>query len=195
MKNSFPLLGLLLILAACGKSEEQKQVERAMEAGKRGPAGVNPGVDPSVEPVDFKRLQEALPAAPAGFKRSDLQGSKTAMGEMKFSHAQARYENEEGASLDIQILDYGSLKSSVAAASYAWTAMDINHETATGYTRTTTYNGRRGFEEYDSEGKSGQFWIVVGDRYIVNVDGNNLPMEQIKAAMDGVDLAKLAALR
>ena len=37
--------------------------------------------------------------------------------------------------------------------------------------------------------------VLVADRFVVEVRGNNLPIETIKAALGNVDLSKLAAMK
>ena len=59
------------------------------------------------------------------------------------------------------------------------------------YEKTITYKGSKGYEKYDNEGKYGELSILVAKRFIVEANGNNISMDQIKAAVDVIDFGKL----
>ena len=55
--------------------------------------------------------------------------------------------------------------------------------------------GRKVFEKYNSQSKRGEIKALVGNRFVVEVDGDDVPMETIKDALSSkLDLAKLEAL-
>jgi hypothetical protein len=140
--------------------------------------------------VDFRELKKILPERLAGMNRSSIEGEKTGMGGFKYSIAKAQYQ-EDKVRLDVSIVD-GAGFAGVVTGMAAWSLIDVDRETETGYERTTTIDGYKAFETYDSKKQEGQISIVVEDRFIVNIEGDNLKSDKdLRKALDGLDLKKL----
>ncbi len=198
----------LLLLAACGKSEEQKQAEVAAaqmaEALKSGAAGVAGaaeamgaalGATQAAEAVDFRDLKALLPEDLSGMKRVNAEGERSSAMGFTISKAEARYESESNANVRITISDVGAMAGIAAMSTYAWAAGSIDRETETSYERSVTINGYKGYEKYDRQANSGEVQVLVAGRFVVEVDGNNMPMAAIKAALEKVDLGKLESMK
>lgn len=199
---------MVLLLAACGKSNEQKaaeavalQMAEAMKAGSAGVPGAADvmgaalGAKQAAEAVDFRELKALLPEDLPGMKRSSAEGEKSSAMGFTISKAEARYESDAGANISITISDVGAMAGVAAMATYAWAAGAIDRETETSYEKSVTINGYKGFEKYDRQYSSGEIQVLVGGRFVVEVDGNNIPMDAIKAALDKVDLGKLEGMK
>ena len=142
-----------------------------------------------VEPVDFRKLKEFLPEEVEDMKRSSATGEKTSSFGIKVSEAVGEYGSDEGnQSITITITDLGSIKGVAGMAAFAWAYADIDKETETGYEKTTKYYGYKAYEQYDTEYKDGSIEVLVGDRFMVKVEGNDVPMETIKSAVEEIDL-------
>ena len=50
-------------------------------------------------------------------------------------------------------------------------------------------------EKWDSRGNSGEYGVVVGDRFSVSVSGSAASIDELKAAVASVNLAGLEALK
>lgn len=199
MKNHFTLIVALgLMLLACGKKEEEKQQEpetaadafqqfadkaKDMQSGKK------------VDPVDFRKLKELLPEEISGFKRTEASGEKNGALGFTISTADARYKGDTDASIHLEILDTGGIAGIATMAMAAWTMADIDKETDNGYEKTTSLEGYKAFEKYDTQNKSGEINLLVADRYVVNVNGNNVTIEQMKSFLGDLDLKKLSGLK
>jgi hypothetical protein len=205
---------MLLLIPACGKSDEQKaaeavaaQVEAATkqmaEAMKDGgaaaaggvAAGVALGATQAKEAVDFRELKSLLPEELPGMKRSNADGERTSAMGFTISKAEAQYEGENGANVSITVTDVGAMAGVAAMATYAWAAGTIDRESETSYERSTTIKGYKGYEQYDRQSNSGEVQVLVAGRFVVEVNGNNMPMDAIKAALDKVDLGKLESMK
>jgi hypothetical protein len=136
-------------------------------------------------------LPEALP----GFKRTEAKGEKAGAMGMVVSQASADYSGEDGAHLDIKMLDIGNLAGPLGLGLAGWASVEIDRETETGYERSTVLGGNKAFEKYDTRSKHGEVKVLVGNRFIVEVRGRNVKVDDIKAAVGKLDLAKLAALK
>jgi len=145
-----------------------------------------------INPVDFRDLKALLPEKIGDLKRSNLEGEKVdAMG-MNISHATADYSDaDHNVSIDLKITDLGSVSGLSTLASYGWYMVDINKENDTGYEKTITYKGNKGYKKYDNDGKYGELSVLVAKRFVIEASGNNILMDQLRVAVDMIDLSKL----
>jgi hypothetical protein len=145
-----------------------------------------------VNPVDFRELKALLPETLGDLKRNNIEGEKVAAMGMNISNANADYSDDEsGVSIDLKITDLGSVSGLSGLAAYGWYMVDIDKENDTGYEKTITYKGNKGYEKYDNQGKYGELSVLVAKRFIVEANGNNVSMDQIKTALDMIDIGKL----
>ncbi|TDB64092.1 hypothetical protein [Arundinibacter roseus] len=190
------LLATSILLWNCGgKEEEQKEepknafeamqqmAEKAEEMQKKGP----------VDPVDFRSLKELLPENAGGMTRTEATGEKNGAMGFSISQAQGQYSNEES-SIEIELMDTGGIGGMGMMGLAAWTIAEVDKETATGYEKTTRIDGNKAFEKYDNERKNGELNIIVADRFVVNVKGRNVTMDQLKDTLGDIDLDKLGGL-
>jgi len=212
-------LSLSFTLTTACKSPEQKAAEETakqmeaaskqmQEAAKTGTANIGDAMaamgaavsgaansGKKVETVDYKELKALLPESLPGMKRTDASGEKTSAMGMQISHAEGRYRSDEGSSATIKITDIGSMTGLAGMTAYAWARVDVDRESDTGYEKTATFNGYKSREKYDNQSKSGEVSVLVGDRFVVEVDGNNLDMDAIKSTLGKVDLGKLNGMK
>ena len=209
------LFCFLLFSLACGPSIDQKQLEEASkkmeeagkkmeEAAKQGGEGFGEAMKKmgealatgkKVEPVDFRELKTLLPESLSGMKRTDAKGEKTAAFGINVSKAEGNYQAESGANIDISISDLGSMTGLTAIAAYGWAMADIDRETDNSYEKTTTYSGHKAHEQYEKSGQHGEIEVLVGNRFVVELKGNQISMDQLKAALGKVDLGKLDGMK
>ncbi len=219
-RSGLLLLSLAVLFTAGCKSDEEKAAEEAAknmaeageqmaeagrkmgEAAKTGGAGLGEAMaamgaamgnaeGKKVETVPFQQLKEMLPASLPGMTRSAATGEKTAAMGMQISNAEGRYRAQDGSSMVIKITDIGSMTGLAGMATYAWAATEYDRETESGYEKTTTFNGHKAQEKYSKSGRSGELSVLVGSRFVVEADGNNVEMDAIRTALGKVDLGKL----
>jgi hypothetical protein len=58
-----------------------------------------------------------------------------------------------------------------------------------------TINGQKAIVKYSAENKSGEIQVVVNNRFLVTVNGNEVAKEELTAYLSNVDIIKLAALK
>jgi hypothetical protein len=206
-------LGVLILLAtACGKSDEQKAAEAAAaqleELGKalggQAAAGVAAAGAASAamlagkasDAVDFRELKALMPEEAGGMPRTSLDGEKSGAMGFTVSSAEARYESQgSNSSVRISIADMGAMSGAAAMATFAWATLDVDKDGDAGYERTTTIKGYRGYEKFDKQSNSGEIQAMVAGRFVVSVEGNEVPMDALKAAFDKVDVSKLEGMK
>ena len=146
-----------------------------------------------VEPVDFRELKAMLPETIGSMKRAAAEGEKSGAMGIVVSHAEGRYEGD-GASVQVKITDPGNM-SGFAAMAAVWMNVEMDRETDSGYEKTGAAGGRRFHEKYDKSAKSGEYTMIVGKRYMVEVRGSGVDMATLKKAMESIDLAKLESMK
>jgi len=144
--------------------------------------------------VTVETIKGLLPETLAGMKQADASAERNQMMGMDISHAEAQYTGDNDASIDLTITDIGNLTGAMRMGMVGWTMAQYSRETDTGYEKTGTYSGYKGMEEYDKESKSGTIRVFVADRFIVEMNGSNLTMDDLKKALEQVDLKKAASL-
>ena len=84
----------------------------------------------------------------------------------------------------LTITDLGAASGLAALAG----AMNVqsDQETATGYERVQTINGRLTKETYDNTNKSGDYSIVVANRFSIDASGSGVPIDTLKGAVNSV---------
>jgi len=148
-----------------------------------------------VDPIDFRKLKELLPETVEGLSKKECSGEKNGAMGFTISRAEARYTDDSDASVHVEIFDTGGVAGVATMALAAWTMADIDKETDNGYEKTTKLEGYKGFEKYNNESKSGELNVLIGDRYVVNVNGNNVTMDKLKSILADLDLEKLSELK
>lgn len=223
MKMS-PWIGMVvalgvIVLSGCGrKSAEEKAAEEAAEAARQA-AQAAPGMGGAmgqaaaqqyaeavknmeeaaqaagaVETVDFRKLKELLPEKAGAAQRSSIAGEKSGMGGFQVSRAEAEYTVGEG-NVNATITDLGGTGTPAAMMMAAWTMAQIDRETDAGYEKTSVIKGHKAHEQYDTVGRYGSLEVLVVGRFLVELKGNQVSMDDIKGVLDHMDLGKIASMK
>ena len=148
-----------------------------------------------VNPVSFHELKALLPEDLAGWKRKEAKGEKSGAMGITVAEASARFERDGGASLHVKIVDAGSLSGPLGMAFAGWAMAEIDRESDDEYEKSTTFGGYKAFETYNSKQKTGELKLLLSGRFIVEVRGNGVTMDEIKDAARKLDLKKLQGLK
>lgn len=158
--------------------------KRMEAAAKQAEAGVATATDPEA-------LKAYLPASVAGFTREEVSASTGGAGGYQGSQAEARYAKGD-ASLRLEVTDMGAA-SALAGMASAFNVKS-SKETATGYEKVGMVGGRMTQENYDRQARSGEYSVLVGERFMVQARGDGVSMEELKAAVGAVDQSRLEGL-
>lgn len=168
---------------------------RELEAAMISLYGYGYAAGAAVEPVPFRDLQALLPARAAGLDRTDDSGETTQAYGVSMSQAEATYGGGDR-TVDLSIIDLGSMQS-MALYGYSWLMTDVNIETEEGFERTTTFEDFPAFESSKQRGRGieSAFQVIVAQRFAVAANGDNVSLDDLKAAVGAVDLQQLSSLR
>jgi uncharacterized protein YqcC (DUF446 family) len=213
-----------MFMAACGKSEQQKQAEKAAEDLKKaaeamGQAAANAGTAAAAQGATDMAKAMAGMAAAMGGKTADgkpvepiaFQSLQTALPEvsgwemdkpkgekmtspMPFSKTETDYRNGDQR-IDMSITDT-ALSAMFLIPLRMAVASGFSRETSDGYEKATTVGGQPAVEKWNAGSKRGELNVLVNDRFVVEIVGHNVA--GIKTLHDfaaKTDFAKLASLK
>jgi hypothetical protein len=214
------VVAVVLLTAACGKSEAEKQAEQAaadlqkaaeaaaQAAQQQGAAGAadmakamqgmaaalsGAGADGKpVEPIAFQTLQSHLPRV-SGWEMSEPEGERMTM-PVPFSQIEADYRKGE-ANVDVKIVDTGFAQMLVAPWSMML-ATGYSRETSDGYEKATTVNGQPAIEKWSTRSNNGEINVLVGKRFMVTLEGRDIAdIKDLQAFASAMDFGAIAALK
>jgi hypothetical protein len=185
-----------------GKSMEDagKQLESAQQSGDAQATadaatkmlGTLMGGGAPVEAVGTDLLKPLAPASLAGMARESLSAEKTGAMGIQVSNVDAEYAAGDRR-IRLTISDTGGASGMMGMAS--WAMVQTEREDDTGYEKTYKDDGRLVHEQWDSGSRRGEFAVIVADRFVVKAEGENLAMDELKAALAEIDLDALAAMK
>ena len=156
--------------------------------------GAAVGSGGKVESLPPDQIKPFVPDTLQGLKRTQLSVDRSGALGVQVSKATATYSDDGQHRLNLQITDTGSLKGLVGFAS-GWAGVEQDTETDTGYDKTYKSGGQLVHEKWDTRGNSGEYGVVVGDRFTVDVSGSAASIDELKAAVASINLAGLEALK
>lgn len=163
--------------------EATKRMEAATQRMQNGqPAQV---IAPDV-------LQGLLPAALGSLQRTAIESSSAGAAGVGGSNAEARYGSGDS-QITLKITDMGGAMGGLAALGGALN-LQSSKQDGTRYEKVGKVDGRMTTEKFDTATKSGTYNTIVGDRVMVEAEGNAPSIDALKAAVTSIDLGKLAGL-
>ena len=138
-------------------------------------------------------LRGFLPEELDGMKRSDFNAQRSGAMGMQISTAYANYSDGKDRSIKIELADTGNMRGMMAMAGAV--AHSSEQETDHGYEKTYTDHDRLVHEAWNSQTKTGEYGVIVASRFSVKASGNGASMDDLKRAVNDMDLDKLAALK
>lgn len=174
-------------------AEQAEARQEAAEARQQALAdGASPEDAPAVtEPVDFRAMRDLLPRTVGRLERTNASGEKTSFSGVGISQAEGRYE-AEGANLTIKVQDMGAAGG--AAFAFPWLMVEVDKESDTGFERTTTFGRYPAYETYRTDREQGELKVLIGNRFLVDVQGRGVSMETLHEAVEDLGPGRLAAL-
>ena len=213
MRFILPLTLCLLLLPAAGcgadepaeaerdaATERDADLERAAEDMANSVVGAlgeaMSGEGRAAESVDFRVLRDLLPEEIDGMERVDASGERTGVAGFSFSQTEGEYRSDGGdRRVSLQIVDGGGL-AQMTMLGATWVQLDVDRETSDGYERTTEFAGYPAFEKVRTGAQPrSELSFVVADRFLVTANGQNVEMDELKEAVEAIDLGELEGLR
>src|SRR6184192_3185956 len=145
--------------------------------------------------VDYQKLLPILPEPPSGWTADKPEGSTEDVGGFRITNVHRDYHKGEGdktPTAAISILDSVANPDYVSATTAAW---NNNSESSEGYSKSVTINGNPGFEAFEKDTKHATLWVMIANRYFLQIELQNQDPKELQGWVKRVDLEKLAALK
>lgn len=191
--SAAPSLAWLAILAlsGCGGGDGPPPEAPATpaEAMAQVTAALQGAGGEGAEPVDPEVLAARMPEEVDGLPRVDVERMQG--GGMGMSVTSVKAEYEEGPRrVSVTITDASGAPGMGVAGMAAWSMVDFDRSDANGYERTTTFQGFRAMESSSRSGGrlTTELSILVGDRFIVQLTGQEVEVEVLEEAARALDL-------
>lgn len=183
MKRLIVAWAVLIATIACGGAGSSGTGSQAGGAAGSGPA-------PGLTLVPHTTLETFLPALPGWTFEYQPRGDTDPV--EGYARVQVNYQRGENG-MSIEIVD--TMKNpNVLGPLTAMLASDAAAQ-QDGKTRTTV-GGFPGVQEWTPEPRNGEVSVLLADRFTVRAVGSTVPdLATIRAAIEAVDLKKLAGLR
>ena len=97
--------------------------------------------------------------------------------------------------IEIKVTDMGTMKAFGAFAAAALPGVEIDRETEDGYEKTTKILGYSAMEKFSKSKKKAEVRLFVEGRFVVEIDGKGVEMKTVKAAVEAIDIKKLASMK
>lgn len=179
-----------------------KQLDAAQKSGDANAqsnamstlVGAALGSNGKVESLPPDRIKPFLPDTLAGLPRTQASAERNAAMGVQISKATGTYSDGAARNLTLEIADTGSLKGLLGfAAGYG--GVEQEKESDTGYDKTYKSGGQLVHEQWDKTSQSGEYSVVIADRFSVTVRGKASSIDDLKAAAASVNTSGLAALK
>lgn len=218
------MLAAAVSAAACGKSEAEKQAEAIAKAAEDAATAMEKAAEASakqgeqasndmakamqdmatafgggttadgkkIEPIAFQTLQTHLPKV-SGWEMEEPNGQRMTM-PVPFSQIETEYRKGDSR-VEVTIVDTGFAQMLIAPWSMML-ATGFSNETSDGYQKSVSIGGQPAFEEWRSRDKNGTLNILVGKRFMVTIQGDELTdTKQLHQFASAMDLGAIAALK
>ena len=145
--------------------------------------------------IDYQKLLPILPEPPSGWTADKPEGSTEDVGGFKITNVHRDYrkgEGEKSLSTAISILDSVANPDYVSATTEAWKS---NSDTSEGYAKSVSIDGNPGFETFEKDTKHAALWVMVANRYFVQIELQNQDPGELQEWIKRIDVKKLAAIK
>jgi hypothetical protein len=204
MKRVLVVVMAAAVVAACGKSESQKQAEEAAkqiqaaadQASKAADEAAKSSGDAATDAAKgFEAMAKGLGAMVNGeadgktvepvsfrdlmalFPSLDGWEKEKPTGEkmtVPFHYSNAEVTYTKGDARMTLKLADSGLNQMLFAPFAMLMQSGYEKETQDGYEKSTTVGGQPGFEKWNSEGKDGELTVVVNKRFLMELEGSNI---------------------
>lgn len=148
------------------------------------------GASAPLQALPPERLRAVLPTTLLGMTRGALKGERRALAGYSASRATAVYQKgPTRITLGLSDLANASLIAAVAGQLEG----SRSKTSESGYQTYGLIDGRPTALRFDRRSGHGQYMTLVGDRFLVEADGDHVTMDQLKSAAGGLNLDGLQA--
>ncbi len=146
-----------------------------------------------VDPVGVEQLKPFVPEAFAGLAKQSSSAEKNGIAGIMVSKAEAVYGDGAQKRITLEISDSGGASGLMSLA--GWANVEDEKDNANETESTHRVDGRLVHERQSKTGGTNEFAVVLGDRFVVGASGTGVGLNELKAAVGGLDLRKLESMK
>lgn len=150
------------------------------------------GGDGEISALAPAELKPFVPQRLAGMDRQGYSAERNSAMGLQISQAQASYQ-AQGRSLKLELTDMGGARGLTALA--AWALVQTERESDEGYERVYRDGDRRIQEKWNASEQRGSYGLVIGERFLIELQAQGMQMDEIKSAAQTLNLQGLEALK
>jgi hypothetical protein len=158
-----------------------KQMEATQKAAANG----------DIKLTDPELLKGYLPGAVAGYARTGVSAESGGAGGMGASTAKGTYQKGD-ATMNLSVVDMGAM-GALGGMAGAFNVQSSREENGR-YEKVGKVDGRMTTESYDRNSKHGEYSVMVGSRFMVQAEGDNVSIDELKAAVASINPGRLEGL-
>ena len=179
-------------MEAAGKQADAAQQSGDPAAAVKAAAGMMAAITggaqrPVMLAADLKAL---LPESLGSMKRQSFEAESNSAIGLNVSSAKARYV-ADAKRVQLSITDTGGL----AAMAAAWANVTGEREDERSVEKTYKQGSRTVHEEYRRDGSQGQYTVLLANGVVVEAQGEQVQVGELKAAAEALDLSRIEALK
>lgn len=195
----FKLPGTDITLDTAKIEEASRKMQEAQSKGDQAAAGKAMGDMMGAalggkggNPIPPEALKAFVPVSLAGLSRTSLEARSDAAMGLTFSSVEANYAKDTQ-TLDVKLQDLGAVPA-LAMAMGAWANSTVERETQTEVERVYKKDGVTFKEEYSKDGSRAEVAMMLGNGVLLEVTGQGIGIEPVRAALASLDVKGLLAL-
>lgn len=188
--------------AAAKKMEAaSKEMEAAQAKGDTAAAGkalgemmgAAMGAGQGGQPFTPEALQAHLPEKLAGMERTAIEARADETMGMKVSSVTSEFRNDTGR-VEVKVQDIGAMPALMMAMG-AWAQSTVSRETQDEVEKVFKKDGVAVKEEYRKDGSQADMTMMLANGVMIEVSGDNVNIDGVRAAMNALDIKGLAGLQ
>jgi hypothetical protein len=149
----------------------------------------------SFESLAADDIKSFIPESVGGMNRVSFKSERNQAMGMQVSEARATYDSGDGKRIDLEITDTGGAAAFAALAGVVTAIGEMESETDTGYERARRDGDRWIHEEWNKVEGRGEYTVFVANRFIVQANGDAGSIDELRAVVNAVDIARLESLK
>jgi hypothetical protein len=175
-----------------GGSVDVGQMQQAAKQLEAQSKAIESGTAAPIQTVPTDALKALLPdALPGGFARTEVSTGSGGVAGYSGATAEGKYTRGD-ATVTLSVVDMGAAGALASMASAF--GVQSSTETANGYQKAATIDGRFTTEEVDRAGKTASYTVIAGKRFAVSASGSGVTIDDVKGAVAAVGIPRVEAL-
>lgn len=178
--------------AMAKKLEEAQKTGDPAATGKALSEAMGAMAGVSGEPIAPQELKALLPETVGDLKRDSIEAQGNQVMGMAGSSAKASYA-ADSQRVKLSITDIGGMAGMAALA--GWASSTLDRETPERVEKVYKQGQRTVRERYRKDGSQGEYTVILANGVVIEADGRQVEMPTLKNIVEGLDLAKLEAMK